>query len=88
VKPLWRDHRRWDGQFRLTQTTEFSPHRPQSILPACVKGLGARSAELRDPAKAGGHHKAIRAKAEADFPGRKLSYLIGYGVYGLANSKL
>ena len=53
-----------------------------------IKDLGTRVSELKDPAKAAEHYKAIQAKAEAAFPGRKLSYLIGYGVYGLANSKL
>ena len=58
------------------------------LVVSYVKGLGARAAELKDPSKAADHHKAIQALAEAKFPGRKLSYLIGYGVYGLANSKL
>jgi glyoxylase-like metal-dependent hydrolase (beta-lactamase superfamily II) len=53
-----------------------------------VRSLGARSVELKEPAKASEHHNALQARAEAAFPGRKLSYLIGYGIYGLANSKL
>lgn len=53
-----------------------------------VADLGPAAAELKDSAKAAAHHKAIQAKAEAELPGRALPYLIGYGVYGLANSKL
>jgi glyoxylase-like metal-dependent hydrolase (beta-lactamase superfamily II) len=59
-----------------------------AVVVQYVKDLGSRALELRDPVKGTEHHKAIQAKAEVTFPGRKLSYLIGYGVYGLANSKL
>ncbi len=59
-----------------------------AVVVQYVTDLGARASELKDPVKAAEHHKALQAKAEAAFPGRKLSYLIGYGVYGLANSKL
>jgi glyoxylase-like metal-dependent hydrolase (beta-lactamase superfamily II) len=59
-----------------------------ALVAQYVKDLGARSSELKDAEKAGGHHKAIQTKAETVFPSLKLSYLIGYGVYGLANSKL
>ncbi len=53
-----------------------------------VKELGPRASELKDSTKSAEHYKAIQAKAEAVFPDRKLSYLIGYGIYGLVNSKL
>ena len=53
-----------------------------------VKALGSRAGELKDAGKAQAHYKTLQAKAEAAFPARKLSYLIGYGIYGLANSKL
>lgn len=53
-----------------------------------VKDLGQRASELKDPAKSAEHYKAIQTKSETTFPDRKLSYLIGYGVYGLVNSKL
>jgi glyoxylase-like metal-dependent hydrolase (beta-lactamase superfamily II) len=53
-----------------------------------VSGLGAARAELSDPALAAKHHAAIQERAAAKFPSRRLAYLIGYGVYGLVNSKL
>lgn len=59
-----------------------------SLVTNYVKDLGPRASELKDPAKSAEHYKAIQAQAEAAFPNRKLSYLIGYGVYGLVNSKL
>jgi glyoxylase-like metal-dependent hydrolase (beta-lactamase superfamily II) len=59
-----------------------------ALVATYVRELGPRAAELKDAAKSGEHHKALQAKAEAVFPDRKLPYLIGYGVYGLANSKL
>lgn len=53
-----------------------------------VSDLGGRAKELTDPKKAQQHFAAIQKRAEAEFPDRELSYLIGYGVYGLAQSKL
>ena len=53
-----------------------------------VAGLGAAKAELADPAKAAPHHAALQERAAQRFPNRRLAYLIGYGVYGLAGSKL
>jgi glyoxylase-like metal-dependent hydrolase (beta-lactamase superfamily II) len=53
-----------------------------------VADLGAAKSELADPAKATKHHAALQERAAAQFPQRGLAYLIGYGVYGLANSKL
>jgi len=61
--------------------------RMDTLVAAYVAGLGTRRGELRDPALAPRHHAAIQKQAEAAFPGRGLSYLVGYGVYGLVASK-
>lgn len=53
-----------------------------------IAGLGASKADLLDPAKAAPHYAALEQLATARFPERKLGYLIGYGIYGLVNSKL
>jgi glyoxylase-like metal-dependent hydrolase (beta-lactamase superfamily II) len=53
-----------------------------------VSNLGVRASELKDPTQAGKHHAAIQVLAEKAFPDYALPYMIGYGVYGLANSKL
>ena len=45
-------------------------------------------ADLRDPATAQPHYAALQARLEGEFPALKLSYLVGYGVYGLVNSKV
>ena len=52
-----------------------------------IGGLGPARSELADPALAQRHYKAIEAQASAALPAYKLPYLIGYGVYGLVNSK-
>lgn len=49
--------------------------------------LGERREELRGP-QAGEHFAEIAGRAAAAFPGRRLSYLVEYGVYGLALSML
>lgn len=59
-----------------------------ALVTEYIAGLGAAKAELADPTKAGKHYTAIQELATARFPDRKLGYLIGYGVYGLVNSKL
>jgi len=59
-----------------------------ALVTAYVADLGDRQAELLDPAKAQAHYAAIQALAEERFPDRSLGYLVGYGVYGLVNSKL
>jgi glyoxylase-like metal-dependent hydrolase (beta-lactamase superfamily II) len=71
----------------VAQQTDYL-RQMDDLVTAYVAGLGARRPELRDPARAPAHHAAIQQQAEALFPGRRLSYLVGYGVYGLANSKL
>jgi glyoxylase-like metal-dependent hydrolase (beta-lactamase superfamily II) len=53
-----------------------------------VSNLGAAKAELNDPAKAQAHYAKLQELAAARFPDMKLAYLVGYGVYGLVNSKL
>jgi glyoxylase-like metal-dependent hydrolase (beta-lactamase superfamily II) len=46
------------------------------------------TAELKDPARAQAHYAALQKQFEAEFPGYALPYLIGYGIYGLVDSKL
>jgi glyoxylase-like metal-dependent hydrolase (beta-lactamase superfamily II) len=58
------------------------------IVASYVKKLGARAAEELSGAKAGEHHAALTKEFETSFPTYKLSYMIQYGVYGLANSKI
>lgn len=57
----------------------------ERIVRAYVDELGDRRGELGGP-KAGEHHAAIMKRFEAAFPGRGLSYLVQYGVYGLAGA--
>jgi glyoxylase-like metal-dependent hydrolase (beta-lactamase superfamily II) len=45
-------------------------------------------AELQDVAKAQQHYQKLQKLFEQQFPATGLSYLIGYGIYGLVNSKL
>jgi glyoxylase-like metal-dependent hydrolase (beta-lactamase superfamily II) len=46
------------------------------------------AAELKDATQAQPHYAAIQKELEAAFPDYALGYLVGYGVYGLVNSKL
>lgn len=48
----------------------------------------APRSELSDPAKAQTHYQALQKLFEQQFPDAELPYLIGYGVYGLVNSKI
>ncbi|RZA05133.1 MAG: MBL fold metallo-hydrolase [Proteobacteria bacterium] len=57
------------------------------IVTAYVAALGNQKAELGGE-KAGSHHAELQRQMEGAFPQRTLGYLIQYGVYGLANSKL
>jgi glyoxylase-like metal-dependent hydrolase (beta-lactamase superfamily II) len=52
-----------------------------------VGSLGAAKAELDDPVKAGVHYAELQKRAAARFPDRQLAYLVGYGIYGLVDSK-
>lgn len=45
-------------------------------------------AELADPARAQIHYQTLQKLFEQQFPSAELSYLIGYGVYGLVSSKI
>ena len=51
-----------------------------------VKNLGDRRIELSGP-NAAGHFEKIQKELETQFPNYSLSYMILYGVYGLALSK-
>jgi glyoxylase-like metal-dependent hydrolase (beta-lactamase superfamily II) len=53
------------------------------IVAGYVGGLEDPAAALTGD-EAWGHYEAITAEAEAAFPGYSLSYLVTYGVYGLA----
>ncbi|BCL77085.1 hypothetical protein JHS3_28210 [Jeongeupia sp. HS-3] len=53
-----------------------------------VAQLGDRQGELKDPKLASGHYKELERRFSARFPDYKLSYMIGYSVYGLVNSDL
>jgi mannose-6-phosphate isomerase-like protein (cupin superfamily)/glyoxylase-like metal-dependent hydrolase (beta-lactamase superfamily II) len=57
------------------------------IVSSYVEKLGARESELTNE-KSAGHFKALTEEFEKAFPDRTLSYLITYGVYGLAQSKI
>ncbi|MEO5667779.1 MAG: MBL fold metallo-hydrolase [Bdellovibrionota bacterium] len=58
------------------------------IVSAYVQKLGTKAnSELTGP-NAGVHAAALTKEFEAAFPDYKLAYMIQYGVYGLANSKL
>lgn len=58
------------------------------IVASYVKKLGTRAGEELTGPKPGEHHALLTKEFEAAFPEYKLSYMIQYGVYGLANSKL
>jgi glyoxylase-like metal-dependent hydrolase (beta-lactamase superfamily II) len=59
-----------------------------ALVDAYLAGLGANIADLSDPAKSSAHYAELQRLAEEAFPDRALSYLVGYGIYGLVNSKL
>lgn len=61
--------------------------RADQIITDFVAGLGDRKDELNGPT-AGDHYAALQAEFEAAFPDYALGYMILYGAYGLANSKL
>lgn len=58
-----------------------------SLVESYVAKLGAARSELLSD-KAAGHHQALQAEFEKAFPSYGLGYMVQYGVYGLANSKL
>jgi len=57
------------------------------IVSDFIKKLGAKSAELSTD-KAQTHYAALTKEFEKAFPDYALSYMIQYGVYGLAQSKI
>lgn len=46
------------------------------------------SAELKDAGQAQKHHQALQGEFDKAMPGLALPYLVGYGIYGLLNSKM
>jgi glyoxylase-like metal-dependent hydrolase (beta-lactamase superfamily II) len=58
------------------------------IVTSYVKKLGAKAKEELTGARAGEHYAALTKEFEKAFPDYRLAYMIQYGVYGLANSKL
>lgn len=79
----------YGGRGREAKVEEVVPaqaeylDRMDRIVTDYVAGLGPRRSELLGP-KAGEHWKAITALAQKAYPERDLSYLVEYGVYGLA----
>jgi glyoxylase-like metal-dependent hydrolase (beta-lactamase superfamily II) len=71
-------------QEAVAQQKEYL-QRAGSLVSRYVTELGAKKSELSGP-EAGKHHQALRARFEKEFPEYKLSYMIEYGVYGLANA--
>jgi glyoxylase-like metal-dependent hydrolase (beta-lactamase superfamily II) len=60
-----------------------------AIVTAYVKGLGPdAAAELKDDSKSKAHYAAIQGQMVKAFPDYAMPDLIGYSVYGLAQSKL
>lgn len=53
-----------------------------------VRELGPRKEELRNPAAAKAHHAELQKRAVAAFPTYAAPYMVGFSVYGLAQSKL
>jgi glyoxylase-like metal-dependent hydrolase (beta-lactamase superfamily II) len=58
--------------------------RAEAIVREYVAALGGRQAELQGE-RAGEHYKEIARRIAEAFPGYAFSYLIEYGVYGLAS---
>jgi len=59
-----------------------------TIVARYVAELGPRTSELSDSVKSGAHWKAITARLVDRFPTYALPYMVEYGVYGLALSKV
>lgn len=53
-----------------------------------LEELGPKKSELLNPTTAQTHYKALQTRAAEKFPRHRLAYLVGYGVYGLINSRL
>jgi glyoxylase-like metal-dependent hydrolase (beta-lactamase superfamily II) len=52
-----------------------------------LASLGAKRAELDDPARAQAHYAALQQRLAQAMPERKLSYLVLYGIYGLVQAR-
>jgi glyoxylase-like metal-dependent hydrolase (beta-lactamase superfamily II) len=61
--------------------------RANSIVDAYLGRLGAKAAELNDPALQGVHHQAIQAELVKAFPDYAMPELVGYSIYGMLQSK-
>jgi glyoxylase-like metal-dependent hydrolase (beta-lactamase superfamily II) len=59
----------------------------QELVDAYLIALKGQIATLDDPEQAAAHYSAIEARFKAAFPERALSYLIGYGIYGLVHAR-
>ena len=62
--------------------------RVDALVGSYVTGLGARACEIADGTKSHAHFIAIQAEVAKAFPDYAQPDLVGYGVYGLAQSKL
>lgn len=58
----------------------------EKLVRAYVAGLGSKAADLAAPATAAAHYAILEKQAAAAYPQRDLSYLVGYGVYGLVDA--
>ncbi|MDH4450028.1 MAG: MBL fold metallo-hydrolase [Rhodoferax sp.] len=59
--------------------------RAEALVDSYIKKTPA--ADLKDPAQAQKHYSALQAEFDEQMPGLALPYLVGYGVYGLLDSK-
>ncbi|WP_432722639.1 MBL fold metallo-hydrolase [Jeongeupia wiesaeckerbachi] len=59
-----------------------------TLVRTYIEQLGDRKGELKDPKLAANHYKELERRFSARFPDYKLSYMIGYSVYGLVNSDI
>jgi glyoxylase-like metal-dependent hydrolase (beta-lactamase superfamily II) len=60
----------------------------EDIVDDYIDDLGDKKSELSDATKAQVHYGEIQKLIVKEFPKYKLDYMIGYGIYGLVNSKL
>lgn len=61
--------------------------RSDELVARYIENLGSKKTELSNE-KAGEHYQEIQRLFVKEFPDYQLPYMIGYGVYGLVNSKL
>lgn len=60
--------------------------RAEKLVKTYIAELGPKKSELHDPTKAPLHYKELEHRFAAAFPDYKLSYMVGYSVYGLVDS--